>query len=164
MAILQSSWFFNSSNRSNTYCLAYGAATTLVFALVLLREELRVMKDHGTSFVQSTSLISHKSHEHRFRVLAADGTPLLIDPARTLWVAGWHARFSRYYATPPPIITWTPEAEDYVEQEYRRLHFPTSCSQVKGEKQACTCMRARRFECFSMLTASVPPPPNKQAT
>lgn len=63
---------------------------------------------------------------------AEDGTPLLVDKDRTLWMAGWNARFFQYYADVPPIISWTTEAEDFVEKEYRRLHFPEDCGSVKG--------------------------------
>lgn len=57
----------------------------------------------------------------------------LDDEYRTLWTAGWNARYTKYYLNPPPIIRWTIDAEKAVEREFRRIHFPEDCSTVKGE-------------------------------
>ena len=64
---------------------------------------------------------------------AKDGGPLmLIDPERTLWTAGWNARHTNYYEDVAPAISWTAQAEEIFEREYRRLHFPKDLSQVNG--------------------------------
>ena len=59
--------------------------------------------------------------------------PTLVDAYRTLWTAGWNARYTQYFLGAPPKVTWSPEAEAIVEREYRRLHFPVDCSHVKGK-------------------------------
>jgi len=64
-----------------------------------------------------------------------DVFPTLMDEYRTLWTAGWNARYTQYYRGAPPKVTWAPEAEDIVEREYRRLHFPADCSNVRGTKK-----------------------------
>lgn len=74
--------------------------------------------------------------EHPYFVEAEDGTSLLVDKDRTLWMAGWNARFFQYYSDMPPIISWSTEAEDFVEKEYRRLHFPKDCGAVAGTIRA----------------------------
>lgn len=61
--------------------------------------------------------------------------PTLMDEYRTLWTAGWNARYTQYYISVPPKITWAPEAEDIVEREYRRLHFPPDCADVNGKHE-----------------------------
>lgn len=123
----------NTQQQRHTYCYtACGVAAALAFLLILL-QELHSMEGRDIlSICMSPLRTFARSQKHRF--YAADGTPLIIDPERTLWMAGWHARFSRYYPASPPVITWTIEAEEYVDQEYRRLHFPPLCSQVKGTR------------------------------
>jgi len=64
----------------------------------------------------------------------AYGFRTLIDEYRTLWTAGWNARYAKYYLPVPPKVTWALEAEDIVEREYRRLHFPAHCSDVNGKR------------------------------
>lgn len=61
-----------------------------------------------------------------------DGTVMLLDSERTLWTAGWNARHTRYYKGPIPAISWTVDAETIFETEYKRLHFPSTCADVKG--------------------------------
>lgn len=61
-----------------------------------------------------------------------DGTIMLLDSERTLWTAGWNARHTRYYEGLVPAISWTVDAEDIFKKEYRRLHFPPNCAEVKG--------------------------------
>ena len=65
----------------------------------------------------------------------ANGFRTLLDEYRTLWTAGWNARYTKYYIPVPPKVTWRLEAEDIVEREYRRLHFPARCSDVNGKRR-----------------------------
>ena len=62
------------------------------------------------------------------------GFQTLLDEYRTLWTAGWNARYTKYYRPVPPKVTWALEAEDIVEREYRRLHFPAHCGDVNGKR------------------------------
>lgn len=61
-----------------------------------------------------------------------DGTVMLLDSERTLWTAGWNARHTRYYKERIPAISWTIDAETIFLTEYKRLHFPSTCADVKG--------------------------------
>lgn len=65
-------------------------------------------------------------------VHSSSSTPMLFDRQRTLWAAGWNARYTQYFAGVPPLITWTQEAETIFEREYRQLHFPSDCASVNG--------------------------------
>lgn len=85
----------------------------------LLHTEIANGESGRYSLSPSPSLISHAS--------------MLYDEDRTLWTAGWNARYTKYYLEAPPIIQWTNEAVEMVEREYRRLHFPKDCSTVKGK-------------------------------
>ena len=124
----------SSSSRHSSRATYWVAYTTAICSLALFVHEARQLETPSYD-VQTSRLIKYTAP----RVgQTKDGLPIMVDSERTLWMAGWHARFSQYYTTPPPIITWTPEAEEYVEQEYRRLHFPPSCSQVEGTKTKCT--------------------------
>jgi len=122
-----------ASGRGVYYLTAYGMTAAVCFMLIFLVEELRFTQERGAQSVCARLTSSHLPRKESVHVVE-DGTRLVIDHDRTLWMAGWHARFSRYYVHPSPIITWTPEAEEYIEQEYRRLHFPSSCSHVKGKR------------------------------
>lgn len=129
-----------------TYWVAY---TTAICSLILFIHEARQLLTTRYE-VQTPRLVKYTAP----RVARTkDGLPIMVDSDRTLWMAGWHARFSRYYATPPPIITWTPEAEEYVEQEYRRLHFPPSCSQVEGTRRIGHAV----VYCLVALISLIPP-------
>ena len=69
--------------------------------------------------------------------LAEGGSYMLIDKFRTLWTAGWNARYPTYYAEVSPAITWNAKAEEVFEEHYRRLHFPKHCSEAKGCVTRC---------------------------
>jgi len=93
----------------------------------------------------SVALTTYKRNESNFHGLARKNkrfgpiqqndtvSPTLVDEYRTVWTAGWNARHTQYYLGVPPKITWAPEAEDIVEREYRRLHFPSYCTGVSGK-------------------------------
>lgn len=81
----------------------------------------------------ATLQVQHDTIQHSPQALRSDnGKVMLLDPERTLWTAGWNARHTRYYKRPIPAISWTVEAESTFEKEYRRLHFPSKCADVKG--------------------------------
>lgn len=110
-------------------------------ALILTGVCLMMIEQRESMSVASTTYARNESHFHGLArkneslepILQNDIIfPTLMDEYRTLWTAGWNARHTQYYLGVPPKVTWTPEAEDIVEREYRRLHFPADCSNVRG--------------------------------
>ena len=113
-------------------------------ALILTGVCLMMIEQRESMSVASTTYARNESHFHGLArkneslepILQNDIIfPTLMDEYRTLWTAGWNARHTQYYLGVPPKVTWTPEAEDIVEREYRRLHFPADCSNVRGTKK-----------------------------
>lgn len=51
---------------------------------------------------------------------------------RTLWTAGWNARFPMYFRDSPPVVSWDSRTEAVFESEWRRLQFPDTCNSVNG--------------------------------
>jgi len=95
---------------------------------------LHVLFSRGNDVDKTTTLRIEggRLQELRQALRSDDGTIMLIDSERTLWTAGWNARYTRYYEELIPAISWTVDAEDIFKREYRRLNFPPNCAEVKG--------------------------------
>ncbi len=127
--------------------VAYPALILTAVCLMMLERRVSMSLalttyERESMSVALTTYERNESHFHglarkygSFRPIQQSDTvfPTLVDEYRTLWTAGWNARYTQYYLGVPPKITWTPEAEDIVEREYRRLHFPPDCGDVSGK-------------------------------
>jgi hypothetical protein len=98
-------------------------------ALILTGVSFLMLEHRESMSVALTAYERKESHFHalirknkEFGLIQQNDTVFLtlVDEYRTLWTAGWNARYTQYYLSVPPKITWVPEAEDIVEREYRR--------------------------------------------
>jgi len=107
-----------------------------VCLMMLESRERSKMADFTISGVKNNDLRNPAQRNENSELEShADGFRTLLDEYRTLWTAGWNARYTKYYIPVPPKVTWRLEAEDIVEREYRRLHFPARCSDVNGKRR-----------------------------
>jgi len=117
--------------------VAYPALILMGVCFIML-EQRESMSVTVRIYERKKSLFHGLAHKNEsFGVIEQNDTssPTLVDEYRTLWTAGWNARYTQYYLGVPPKITWAPEAEDIVEREYRRLHFPSDCADVSGKQK-----------------------------
>lgn len=97
------------------------------------RQTLRIpLVVHGGSGIRLKMLVRYDGTDDAWR---SENFPTLVDTYRTLWTAGWNARYTQYYLGVPPKVTWSPGAEDIIAREYHRLHFPSHCGDARGKTE-----------------------------